>query len=86
MLAQSVEHLTFNQVVTGSIPVQPTILPQESTICGLLAQSVEHLTFNQVVTGSIPVQPTILCFISICIIELTPITYFSAALSLVYPD
>ncbi len=86
MLAQSVEHLTFNQVVTGSIPVQPTILPQESTICGLLAQSVEHLTFNQVVTGSIPVQPTILYLNSIFILELKPITCCSAVLWLVYPD
>ena len=44
-LAQLVEHLTFNQRVTGSSPV--------SLIAGL-AQLVEHLICNQRVEGSSP--------------------------------
>ena len=45
-LAQSVEHLTVNQGVTGSSPVGGAIAP--------LAQLVEQLTLNQWVPGSNP--------------------------------
>ena len=57
-LAQLVEQLTFNQLVTGSNPVRPTNSSLFSDN-GSLAQLVEQLTFNQLVTGSNPVRPTI---------------------------
>ena len=42
LLAQSVEHLTFNQVVTGSIPVQPTkfVKPLMETLAVFLCLSL----------------------------------------------
>ncbi len=55
LLAQLVEQLTFNQLVAGSNPAQPTTF---ATQYGLLAQLVEQLTFNQLVAGSNPAQPT----------------------------
>ncbi len=61
-LAQSVEQLTFNQLVAGSNPARPTTpkdIQSSSPIDGSLAQSVEQLTFNQLVAGSNPARPTI---------------------------
>ncbi len=59
LLAQLVEQLTFNQLVEGSNPSQPTTLTLHcNRIYGLLAQLVEQLTFNQLVEGSNPSQPT----------------------------
>ncbi len=54
-LAQSVEQLTFNQLVAGSNPARPTII---SRIPGRLAQLGEHLPYKEGVTGSIPVTTT----------------------------
>ena len=51
-LAQSVEHLTVNQGVTGSSPVGGAIKPFKSY--APLAQLVEQLTLNQWVPGSNP--------------------------------
>ena len=70
LLAQLVEQLTFNQLVAGSNPAQPTISSPKRSLrpdasktseYGLLAQLVEQLTFNQLVAGSNPAQPTISC-------------------------
>ena len=59
LLAQLVEQLTFNQLVAGSNPAQPTTSPiRILSKNGLLAQLVEQLTFNQLVAGSNPAQPT----------------------------
>ena len=69
LLAQLVEQLTFNQLVAGSNPAQPTISSPKRSLrpdasktseYGLLAQLVEQLTFNQLVAGSNPAQPTFL--------------------------
>jgi hypothetical protein len=59
-LAQSVEQLTFNQLVAGSNPARPTISTPEvdSSIPGRLAQLGEHLPYKEGVTGSSPVTTT----------------------------
>ena len=57
LLAQSVEQRTFNPLVAGSNPAQPTTFAVISLL-GLLAQSVEQRTFNPLVAGSNPAQPT----------------------------
>ena len=47
----TVEQLTCNQQVVGSIPLGVTI-------CGLIAQLGEHLPYKQRVIGSSPIAPT----------------------------
>ena len=51
-LAQSVEHLTVNQVVAGSSPAGGA--KNHITLYAPLAQLVEQLTLNQWVQGSSP--------------------------------
>ncbi len=55
-VAQPVEHLTFNQRVSGSNPDRITIFftVLQFTTVDSVAQPVEHLTFNQRVSGSNP--------------------------------
>ena len=60
-LAQSVEQLTFNQLVAGSNPARPTIFScytLAAKIPGRLAQLGEHLPYKEGVTGSNPVSHT----------------------------
>ena len=58
-LAQSVEHLTFNQVVRGSNPPSPIESTDEvrfySLIYADVAQLAEQLICNQQVIGSSPI-------------------------------
>jgi hypothetical protein len=54
LVAQLVEHLTFNQVALGSNPSGITFFSIHILMCDLVAQLVEHLTFNQVALGSNP--------------------------------
>ena len=56
LLAQSVEQVTENHCVLGSIPRQATTF--KYSFFGLLAQSVEQVTENHCVLGSIPRQAT----------------------------
>ncbi len=58
LLAQSVEQRTFNPLVTGSSPVQPTKCRVSIEVLGLLAQLVEQRTLNPLVEGSNPSGPT----------------------------
>ena len=68
LLAQSVEQRTFNPLVAGSNPAQPTtIWPSVDALGvggragwnpGLLAQLVEQRTLNPLVVGSNPTGPT----------------------------
>ena len=61
-LAQSVEHLTFNQRVEGSSPVRTAILlylVEKNKTFGSVAQLVEQRTENPCVGGSIPSRATI---------------------------
>ncbi len=54
-LAQSVEQVTENHCVLGSIPrLATTFLRQLTFYNGQLAQSVEQVTENHCVLGSIP--------------------------------
>ena len=59
LVAQLVEHLTFNQRVLGSNPSGITFFLQRFISVDLVAQLVEHLTFNQRVLGSNPSGITI---------------------------
>ena len=52
LLAQSVEQVTENHCVLGSIPRQATTF--KTFYYGQLAQSVEQVTENHCVLGSIP--------------------------------
>ena len=57
LIAQLVEHITFNDGVLGSSPSQVT--KQQYLPCtDLIAQLVEHITFNDGVLGSSPSQVT----------------------------
>ncbi len=60
-LAQLVEQLTFNQLVTGSNPVRPTIILHQNLeiFSSSIAQLVEQMTVNHWVTGSSPVRGAI---------------------------
>ncbi len=62
-LAQLVEQLTFNQLVTGSNPVRPTNYLNAKILHYLInssiAQLVEQMTVNHWVTGSSPVRGAI---------------------------
>jgi hypothetical protein len=58
LLAQLVEHVTFNDVADGSNPSQDTIF-----INGRLAQLVERYPYKVDVTGSSPVVPTIFVYL-----------------------
>ncbi len=62
-VAQLVEHLTFNQRVSGSNPDRITnyFLVLQSISVDSVAQLVEHLTFNQRVSGSNPDRITNYC-------------------------
>ena len=57
LVAQLVEHITFNDGVLGSSPSQVTSL-HKSSKHDLVAQLVEHITFNDGVLGSSPSQVT----------------------------
>ncbi len=54
LLAQSVEQRTFNPLVVGSSPAQPTSF----SVSGLLAQLVEQRTLNPLVECSSHSGPT----------------------------
>ena len=56
MLAQLVEHVTFNDVADGSNPSQDTIF---TVLNGRLAQLVERYPYKVDVTSSSLVMPTI---------------------------
>ncbi len=63
-LAQLVEQLTFNQLVTGSNPVRPTTINLHDNffleiLDSSIAQLVEQMTVNHWVTGSSPVRGAI---------------------------
>ena len=59
LLAQLVEQRTFNPLVAGSSPAQPTTQPSEAaTDFGLLAQLVEQRTLNPLVECSSHSGPT----------------------------
>ena len=58
LVAQLVEHITFNDGVLGSSPSQVTKKHYFLECNDLVAQLVEHITFNDGVLGSSPSQVT----------------------------
>jgi hypothetical protein len=58
LIAQLVEHITFNDGVLGSSPSQVTNFYSNLQRKDLIAQLVEHITFNDGVLGSSPSQVT----------------------------
>jgi hypothetical protein len=58
LVAQLVEHITFNDGVLGSSPSQVTKKHYFLESYDLVAQLVEHITFNDGVLGSSPSQVT----------------------------
>ena len=58
LVAQLVEHITFNDGVLGSSPSQVTKVNYFQECIDLVAQLVEHITFNDGVLGSSPSQVT----------------------------
>ena len=60
-IAQSVEHITFNDGVLGSSPSRVTNTVNYALVSWMIdsiAQSVEHITFNDGVLGSSPSRVT----------------------------
>jgi hypothetical protein len=60
-IAQSVEHITFNDGVLGSSPSRVTNCDSQYKFLesnDSIAQSVEHITFNDGVLGSSPSRVT----------------------------
>ena len=57
VVSSGVEQWTFNPLVEGSNPSQPTTF-SSMILIGSLAQLVEQRTLNPLVAGSIPSRPT----------------------------